>query len=560
MHFKSSSLTPETLARRVAVARGEVPADVVIKNVSIFDAFGGGFYRGDIAWVGDTIVGTHESYQGEREIDGSALFAVPGFIDAHVHVESSLMTPARFQESVLPRGTTTAFWDPHEIANVLGHAGVEWALQSSENLLMDLLVLVPSCVPATHLETSGAALTAKDLERYLDRKGVAGLAEFMNYPGVLFGDPEVRQKICTYSDGLRDGHCPMLSGRDLNAYLCAGINACHESTSIDEAREKVRKGMHVLIREGSCAKDAHALLPLLNPLSSAALAFCSDDRNPLDVQAEGHIDAIVDMALRSGVDPDSVFRAASWSAARAFGFADRGVLAPGYFADIVLLEQRSPGDWTQGICVHSVVKKGITVDAGALAQVAGVLPEGKRSNVKLTNFGPEKLRVRTKASAWVQTRVIGVLPGKIVTEEREARLPVVEGDVMADMANDVLKMAVVERHHGTGNVGLAFVSGFGITRGALASSIGHDSHNITVVGASDAALAAAVEAVQALDGGIVVVDEFGSVMASLELPVGGLMTDAPPTSVAESLKALKFAARAVGCVLDEPFLQLSFLA
>lgn len=556
MRFKSPALTPALISQRVAVARGEQPADHVLRNVAIFDTFAGGFSVGDLAWVGDTLVGTHESYAGNAETDGSGLFAVPGFIDSHVHVESSLMTPARFQESVLPRGTTTAFWDPHEIANVMGHAGIEWAIESSRKLLMDLFVLVPSCVPATHLETSGATLGSADLARYVGRPGVAGLAEFMNYPGVLFADAEVTTKLSLFSQTLRDGHCPMLSGRDLNAYLCGGINACHECTSAAEAREKLRKGMHVLIREGSCAKDAHALLPLLNELTSAALALCSDDRNPLDVESAGHIDAIVNMALRAGISPDAVFRAASWSAARAFGYADRGVLAPGYLADIVLLEQMEPGNWKGGCRVRGVVKKGRWVHSDELGQVAGSRPVSQRTNVTLKDFSAQKLRVNGGS----RVRVIGVLPGKIVTESRTAELPCSGGEVHGDPARDLLKLAVVERHHGTGNVGVGFVSGFGLKRGAIASSIGHDSHNITVVGVSDRAMVAAVEAVRDLDGGIVVVDENGTLLASLALPVGGLMTDAPPAAVAECLRSLKAAAGSLGCGLDEPFLQLSFLA
>jgi adenine deaminase len=568
MRQKAQDTSPERLARRVGAAQGKQPADLVIKNVRILDVFCGEFYYGDIAVCGDLIVGVGESYDGATVIDGTGKFLVPGFIDAHAHVESSMLTPARFQEMVLPRGTTTVVWDPHEIANVLGHEGIEWALARARELTLDLFVMLPSCVPATHLETSGAELTTQDLERYRYEKGVLGLAEFMNYPGVLFGDPEVARKLSTFADMTRDGHAPMLRGRDLSAYLTAGIHTCHECTSLEEGREKLRKGMHLLIREGSCAKDAATLLPLINPLTSAILALCSDDRNPLDVAAEGHVNHIIEMGLKRGIAPELLFRVASFGAAQIYGLRDRGVLAPGFRADFCLVSPSVEGDWKRGFAVESVVKSGQMVKSDALAAFAEASverdrPKRSKPNINMPRLTADKLKLQAplSASGEVVCRVIRVVPGKIITHEEIIPLALdARGCVEADAARDVAKLAVVERHRCTGNVAVGFVAGFGLRDGAIAASIGHDSHNITVVGLSDEAMVAAVRAVQTQDGGIAVVDGKGQLMASLPLPVGGLMTDASPSAVEESLRRLKQAAQTLGCTLDEPFLQLSFLA
>jgi adenine deaminase len=569
MQYKVSDTNPELLASRVSAAQGRTPSDLVIRNAQILDVFGGSFYSGDLAVLDHVIVGAGETYSGREEIDGTGLFAVPGFIDAHVHIESSLMSPARFQESVLPRGTTTAFWDPHEVANVHGDLGVRWALDSCQNLLMDVFVLVPSCVPATHMETSGASLSSADLAMYRNEKGVMGLAEFMNVPGVLFGDVEVANKLSAYAGTIRDGHSPMLRGRDLSAYLCAGIQGCHECTGIDEAREKMRKGLHVLIREGSCAKDAQTLLPLVDAYSSSVLAFCSDDRNPLDVAAEGHIDHIVKLGLEKGLDAENLFRVASFGAARAYGFLDRGVLAPGYLADVVLLRQRKPGSWHAGFEVVHVIKKGKKVLFEELKSFANSLgesarPKTNRRNINTLALSSDKFKVTVSANQagkTVSCRVIGVLPKKIVTENLVCDMKADENGVVSpDISRDILKIVVVERHHKTGNVGKGFVQGFALKQGAIALSIGHDSHNITAVGCDDASLIAAVDAVKKCDGGIVVVDGQRRLLASLELPIAGLMTDASSADVAESLRALKTAARQIGCVIEEPFLQLSFLS
>jgi adenine deaminase len=572
MRFKASGASPDTFRERVRAALGEAPCDLVLRGGRVLDVFRGVFEAGTVAVKGDVLVGVREDYEGTRVLDVAGCYIVPGFVDAHVHVESSLTTPLRFQQAVLPRGTTTALWDPHEIANVLGEEGVSWALRCAEACAidggLDLFVLVPSCVPATHLETSGATLPAAALEAFRGHPRVLGLAEFMNVPGVLHGDDDVVAKLTAFSGGVRDGHAPQVRGKALNAYLCGGIHGCHESTSLDEAREKLSKGMHVLVREGSCAKDARELLPLIDAFTSSVLGLCSDDRNPADIRAEGHIDHIIEMGLAMGIAPELVFRVASFGAARSYGLADRGVLAPGYLADLVVVRPRDASDWRLGFSIEAVVKAGRVVDAVRLAQLAdegsrALVPSAPRRNINMAPLPADAFDVRGEGMAVRTTaicRVIEVEEGRLLSTERRLALPVRGGRVQALPSEDVLKIAVVERHHATGNVGVGFVKGFGLVEGALAASIGHDCHNVTCVGASDAALRAAVIAIAEMDGGIVVVDGQGRVTARLMLPVGGLMTHDDPGNVADALVSLKAAARALGCGLEEPFLLMSFMA
>ena len=580
MRLKAGDASVERLSMRIAAAKSQVDAEVVIKNAQILDVFAGGFYRGDIAICDGVIVGVQESYAGMETIDASQFFAVPGFIDAHVHIESSLITPLRFQEAVLPLGTTTAFWDPHEIANVKGEEGVDWALKEAERLLMDVFVLLPSCVPATHMETAGAKLTSENLQKFADHPLVLGLAEFMNVPGVLQGDEECLKKLSLFRGAIRDGHAPSLQGKMLNAYLCAGIHGCHESTSRAEAAEKLRKGLHVLVREGSCAKDASELLPLIDAYSSSVMALCSDDRNPYDIHHEGHINHIVSMGLKKGIAPEVVFRVASFGAAHSYGLKDRGVLAPGYKADLCLVAPNDGENWKSGFSVKHVYKNGKLVCAKNLRALADAdnfagtfFVSGK--NINMPEVNPSRLEVDTPSDGEninsacsevnevneVLVRVIKLTEGSLLTEELHEWLPVcANGKVISKPENDVLKICVCERHHGTGNIGKGFVRGFEIKSGAIASTIGHDSHNITAVGSCDFSIAAAVEHLRTLNGGICVVDDKGHVLASIALPVGGLMTSAPLEEVTRAVTKLKAAAKQIGCSLHEPFLQLSFLA
>ncbi len=536
------------LARRIDQALGNSRADLVVKNVQVLDVVTGQLYPSDIAICEDRIVGTGDRYEGERQIDGRGLVAVPGFIDAHVHVESSLVTPGEFDRCVLPRGTTTAICDPHEICNVLGEDGLRYFLDSAAALTMDLRVQLSSCVPATHLETSGAALGVETLLAYRTHPRTLGLAEFMNYPGLFAKDGEVLDKLAAFDGGHIDGHAPLVRGRQLNAYLAAGIRNCHETTSADEAMEKLRKGMQVLIRDGSVSRDVAALTPILTAQTAPFCGFCTDDRNPLEIGSEGHMDHLIRSAIRLGADPADAYRAASWSTARHFGLRDRGLIAPGQRADIVLLE-----DFTD-CAVTAVIQAGRLVTADSFAQRRLPAPVG-RGSIRLDPVTAEDFVAPAPGPTGP---VIGLLPGKIVTEFRSAALPYRNGARLADPAADILKIAVLARHGKNRNIGRGFVQGFGFTAGAIASSVGHDSHNVCVVGASDADMAVAVNRVIALEGGFVAVRD-GQVLAELPLPLAGLMSLEPFETVDAQLRILRAAVRAMGCPLEEPFLQLAFL-
>lgn len=536
------------LADFIDQARGKAPADLVVKSVGILDLTSGEVATGDIAVAGDRIVGTHETYSGAAEIDGRGLVAVPGFIDSHVHCESTLVPPLEFDRCVVPRGTTTAICDPHEICNVLGIAGLEFFLESAAATVMDLRVQLSSCVPATHLETSGARLEAEDLLPYKHHPKVLGLAEFMNVPGVLNKDPAALAKLAAFSDVQIDGHSPLLSSYDLNAYIAAGVRNCHETTSAAEAREKLAKGMQVLVREGTVSKDLAALAELITTERAPFLAFCTDDRNPLDIAEEGHVDHLIRMAIGRGVRPLDAYRAATWSAARHFGLVDRGLVAPGQRADIVLLEDLATCK------VHSVICRG-----------APVTPDRFRVRPDVAAVGLESMKLRPVDAATFHMPgasnpppVIGIRPGQILTDRLTVPVAAHDGAFVSDIASDVLKVAVLGRHDRRGNVGRGFVKGFGLQRGAIASSVGHDSHNVCVVGCSDSDMAVAVNRLIALGGGFVAAAD-GAVLAELALPIAGLMSDQPFEAVERGLRALRAAVRRLGTPLHEPFLQMAFL-
>lgn len=539
------------IARRIAAGRGDVEPDLVIRNGRFLDLVTGDLISSDIAVADGVIVGTMADYVGGNTLDARGKIIVPGFIDTHLHVESSLVTPHEFDRCVLPHGVTTAICDPHEMTNVLGTAAFDYFLASARATIMDLRVQLSSCVPATHLETAGARVEADDIAPYMTDEKVIGLAEFMNFPGVLFRDPMVLKKLALFAGRHIDGHAPLVRGKDLNGYLSAGIRTEHESTTAEEALEKLQKGMTVLVREGSVSKDLHALASIITERNAPFLAFCTDDRNPLDIHEEGHLDYLIRTAIKLGAPPIAAYRTASWSAARAFGLHDRGLVAPGYRADLVLLDDLAD-------CrVSSVLSAGRLVDETLFATRPAVAPIGRHS-VKARRVSGADFVARGNGPT---TAVMGVIPGKIITEKRILSLPYSDGVRRIDLAQDVVKVAVVERHGkslpGEG-IGRGFVTGFGMKRGAIASSVGHDSHNITVVGADDADMAAAVNRLGEIEGGFVVA-EGGRVIAEIALPVAGLMSLLAFEGVHDALVPLRAAAKSLGVTLAEPFLQVAFL-
>lgn len=536
------------LARRIDQGTGREPADTVLKGGHFFDLVTGELVASDIAICGGTIIGTVETYEGREVIDITGKIVVPGFIDTHLHIESSLVTPHEFDRCVLPYGVTTVICDPHEIANVLGTEGIQFFLDSAEQTIMDIRVQLSSCVPATHLETSGADLPIERLLPFRDHPKVIGLAEFMNFPGVIHKDPICMAKLEAFQDGHIDGHSPLLSGRNLNGYLSARIRTDHECTTAAEAMEKIRKGMHILVREGSVSKDLHALMPILTERLAPFLALCTDDRNPLDIAEQGHLDYLIREAIRNGVEPIAVYRAASISAARAFGLRDRGLVAPGWRADLVVV------DSLENCKAEMVFAAGRRVTDQLFATRKPVAPVGldsvKARLVKAADFGVPV--------AEGETPVIGVMPGKIITEHRRYRLPASGNQTAVDLANDVIKVAVIERHGKNGNHANGFVQGFGLKKGAIASTVGHDSHNICVVGVSEEDMALAANRLGEIKGGFVVVED-GKVTGEIPLPVAGLMSLEPYESVRDTLHHLRKAAYALGTTLEEPFLQVAFL-
>jgi len=538
-----------TLEHRIAQARGDMPADLVLRGGQVLCVVTGDMIDGDVAICGDKIVGIGADYDGARVINVTGKTLVPGFIDTHLHIESSCITPFEFDRCVAPRGVTTAICDPHEIANVAGLAGIRYFLDAAACTLMDIRVNLSSCVPSTHMETAGAALGADDLIPLADHPRVIGLAEFMNYPGVIHRDPGCMAKLAGFSGRHIDGHAPLLSGRDLNAYCAAGIRTEHEATTAAEAREKLQKGLRILIREGSVSKDLAALAPLLTPLTAPYMCLCTDDRNPLDIGEHGHLDYMIRTLIARGCDPLSVYRAASLSGAEAFGLKDRGQIAPGKRADIVVLDDLADCRAAMVLC------GGVVADEAGFAARAHVAPVA-RDSVKAPAVTAADFAYRGGDGDGVP--VIGIWPGKILTEHGHADVPLTDGDRRPDPGRDLARIAVIERHGRNENIATGFVRGFGIGQGAIASTVCHDHHNIAVVGVDYADMARAATRLGEIEGGFVVVAG-GTVLAELALPVAGLMSLGTFEEVRAALTDLRGAARSLGVTLEEPFLQLAFL-
>jgi adenine deaminase len=537
------------LEKRIAVARGEIPADLVLRGGEVLCLVTGARIAGDVAICGDTIVGIGDSYDAARVIDVSGQVLVPGFIDTHLHIESSLVTPFEFDRCVAPRGVTTAICDPHEIANVVGAGGIRYFQAASERTVMDIRVNLSSCVPSTHMETAGAALDAGDLLALADHPSVIGLAEFMNFPGVIHRDPGCMAKLHAFAGRHIDGHAPLLSGRDLNAYVSAGIRTEHEATSAHEAREKLQKGLRILIREGSVSKDMVALAPLLTPTTAPYMCLCTDDRNPLDIAEHGHLDHMIRSLIAMGCETLAVYRAASLSAAEAFGLKDRGQIAPGKRADIVALPDLAECRASLVLC------GGVVVDDAAFAARETIAPVA-RNSVKARHVTATDFRC---AGNNPDTPVIGIIEGKIITQHLRETIAPVDGDKRPDPARDLARVAVVERHGKNGNIATGFVRGFGMTRGAIAATVAHDHHNIVTVGVDYDDLALAVNRLSQIEGGFVVAAG-GQVLAELSLPVAGLMALDSYEDVHAKLVILRAAAKSLGVTLEEPFLQLAFIA
>jgi adenine deaminase len=540
----------DNLRRIIAAASGETPPDLVVKGGKVVNVFTSEVIEADVA-VAEGFVAGLGSYDGVHNIPAAGRYIVPGFIDGHYHIESSLVWPPELARAVLARGTTGIVADPHEIANVLGKDGIRFMLESSRGLPVDFYFMLPSCVPATEHETAGAELSAGDLYGFRDRDRVLGLAEVMNYPGVVRGVPELLDKIEAFCDRVKDGHAPLLSGNDLNAYVAAGIRSEHECTRLDEAFEKLRLGMHIMLREGSQARNLRDLLPCVTPDTCRRCSLVSDDLHPADLLERGHLDYLVNLAIKGGVSPERAVAMASLNTAEYFRLWERGAVAPGYRADLLILKDIRP------VRVETVIKDGRVVyhrgnilDTWKLAPPEGVSP---------MNIGPydsSSFAVPVRGS---RIRVIGIIPGQILTKSGTVDAPEEGGLCIADDRKDLAKIAVIERHRGTGNIGLGFAQGFGLRRGALASSVAHDSHNIICIGCDDGDMYAAVRTVEEMKGGLAAVAG-GTVLARLPLPVAGLMSDRPIGEVATAWKRLQAAAHELGCRIDEPFMILSFLA
>ena len=538
-----------SLETRIAAARGETPADLVLRGAEILCMVTGARIAGDVAIAEGEIIGVGAEYEGREVIELPGHVLVPGFIDTHLHIESSLVTPFEFDRCVAPRGVTTAICDPHEIANVAGAEGIRYFLDAATRTVMDIRVNLSSCVPSTHMETAGAALDAAALMALADHPQVIGLAEFMNFPGVIHRDPGCMEKLHAFAGRHIDGHAPLLSGRDLNAYICAGIRTEHEATNAEEAREKLQKGLRVLIREGSVSKDMAALAPLLTPLTAPYMCLCTDDRNPLDIAEHGHLDHMIRSLIAIGCDPLAVYRAATLSAAEAFGLKDRGQVAPGKRADIVALPDLAECRAALVLCGGKVVSERAFAARETIAPVA-------RQSVRAPKVRPELFR---HAGNTPETPVIGILEGKIITEHLREEIAPQNGDKRPDPTRDLARVAVIERHGKNGNIATGFVRGFGMARGAIAATVAHDHHNIVAVGVDYDDLALAVNRLSQIEGGFVVARE-GAVQAELALPLAGLMSLEPYEAVHAQLVDLRAAARDLGVVLEEPFLQLAFIA
>ena len=541
-----------SLKERIRIASGDGMVDLLIKNGRVVDVFSGQIEEKDVAIFGGVIVGFGD-YQARKTIDVKGDFLCPGLIDGHVHIESSMVTIPEFARAVLPNGTTSVVTDPHEIANVLGREGIRFMAESARNVPLNVFLMLPSCVPATHMETSGAILKATDLKPLLKEPWAIGLAEVMNFPGVIFGDPEVLKKIEMARGKRMDGHAPMLSGKGLYAYLTAGIRSDHECTTPKEAKEKLKNGMWIMIREGTTARNLRDLIPLVTSKNSRRFLFVTDDRHPRELIEEGHIDSMVRQAIRWGLDPILAIQMATLNSAEYFRLDDLGAIAPGCRADIVTF------DHLGRFQIKKVFKNGkLVAENGRMLfpPLRKAKGPGVKGSVRIKPLKKDAFLLRSDQSL---AKIIQLIPGQIVTKKITKKILLKDGVAYPDIKEDILKIAVIERHKATGNVGIGFVQGFGLKKGAIGSSVAHDSHNLVIVGTNNQDMIKAAETIQAMKGGLSVVLS-GKVLASLPLPIAGLMSEGTVAQVNLRLEALHRAAKNLGCKIPDPFMTLSFLS
>lgn len=542
------------MEKLIKAANGEVKADLVIKNAKVINVLSEEIYEADVAIVGDVIVAVGSEYHGEKEIDVHGAYVSPSFIDGHVHLESSMLLPSEFAKAVVPSGTTTVVADPHEIANVMGLQGISFMREATKNLFLDVYMMLPSCVPATSLETSGVELNSYDLALLIDAPWVLGIAEMMNFSGVVNCDSSVLSKVRLGLDKHKriDGHAPHLSGKPLNAYVAAGISSDHECTTAQEAVEKLRLGMYLMVREATGARDLEALIPVLKSMNTRKCVFVTDDRHPKHLTK--HISHMVSKAVKLGVSPIKAIQMASLNTAEYFNISGLGAIAPGYKADIAVFDNLV--DFNPVM----VFKNGVPVakDGKMVIDSKDMNPPALRGSVNIKYLYKEDLKIKVPDGKNF-AKVINVIPRQLITGQSVEKITVEDGIALPDTSCDILKIAVIERHKATGNIGLGFVKGFGLTSGAIASTVAHDSHNMIVIGTNDDDMYyAAVELVKSQGGKIIVKD--GKTLAHLKLPFAGLMSDMSFQEVQQQISLLDDAAKQIGCVIDEPFMSMAFLS
>jgi adenine deaminase len=542
------------IQHKLGVARGETPAELLFKNAQLVNVFSGEIHDANVAVDDGRVVGFGD-YDAKEIIDLGGAYLAPSLIDGHFHVESTMVTIPEFARAVVPHGTGAMVIDPHEYANVLGMDGIRYVLESSKNLPIDFFIMLPSCVPATHLETAGARFTADDLRLMIADDRIAGIAELMNYPGVFLGHESELAKIEAGRGKVIDGHAPGLRGKNLNAYALAGVRSDHESTEVEEAREKLRLGLHLLVREGSTERNLEDIIALVTPENSANCSFATDDKLPGDLVHEGHIDHSIRKAIAHGAAPMTAIQMGTINTARYYRLKNHGAIAPRYWADFIVFDDLTTFQ------IKRVYKKGALVaENGKYLGKKSPVTEQPRSTMNLSYRAPSDFQARVpEGESAKKIRVIQIVPHQIVTKEVLETPKISDGQIVSDIERDILKLVVVERHRATGNVGVGFVRGFGLKRGALGSTVAHDAHNVVVVGVNDADILAAIRALEAMRGGQVAIAD-GKIEAALPLPIAGLVSDQPLEAVIEKMVELKAAAARLGCALDAPFMSLSFLS